>query len=48
MMNDFLNLALEIAKENGDVLAVMLGLPMLAVVGLGIVDVVNKVKGVFQ
>lgn len=46
-MNEILIFSIEIAKSNWDVLAVLVGLPVLAVVGLGIAELVNS-KGVFQ
>ena len=46
-MNEILIFSIEIAKSHWDVLAVLVGLPVLAVVGLGIVELVNS-KGVFQ
>ncbi|WP_443091340.1 hypothetical protein ACTUM7_01265 [Basfia succiniciproducens] len=48
MMNDLLNFAVDVAKENWDVIAVMIGLPALAIAGLGVAEVINKVKGVFR
>lgn len=47
-MNEILIFSIEIAKSNWDVLAVLVGFPLLAVLGLGIAELVNKGKGVFQ
>ncbi|EIJ72153.1 hypothetical protein [Pasteurella bettyae] len=41
-MNDFFILTMSIAKANWDVLAVMLGMPMLTVLGLMIAESLNK------